>query len=649
MNEKGIFMLAVQISIYNLNENNFEYWNCALRSIGADILLISICEFFDEGEKRTETLERLKTSIAFFEEKGFTVAAWTSSLGYGGERAPSFYEKCTDRHLLTDFSGHTCGSVCTLDEKFTEYMCRNVRDFIRAGAKMILWDDDLVQSVRPGLVCACDEHLKLLSERTGKSFTRKTARELFTGEPLEERTAYIDLMGETLNDFCRKVRKAADELDPKVNMGLCASFTHFDIDGVYLEETLNILAGEGQKPFLRLSGAPYWSCFAPRYPGQNLNAVSEFLKMQYGWYENKGITILDENDCYPHDERLVPVSYVEMYDKISLTLPKLVRHKYILCFDPETSSRSYMKAHIRNMPDDEKIIGMARDMHPAGLRVYQSEHLIRSAELPADYPGDGRMMALFSQPYAGIFAANNSVCTTYSGGGTGIVFGESAKYLTEKELNAGLILDMKAALILEKSGVDTGLLKAEKISSPNAEIFGDVKEYFSEPDGEFCEAYLKDGAEILSFYESGGKKIPACWKYENKSCQRFAVYAFSGESLRGGITGGEPIAAFSPSRQTQLYEIYKFLSGKPLPAFAKGYYGLNIQCLVSSDQSEMTLVMCNMSRDGYYSPEIMLDGEYEIISQLKKDEWAVNSTTLTCEFFPACTYAAVKLRKKENI
>lgn len=640
-------MLATQISIGNLDENHLEYWHGALKSIGADILLISVCEFFDEGEARAETLGRLKKSIAFFEEKGFTVAVWTNSLGYGEKREGGFYGKYTDGHLLTDFSGHSCGAVCSLDEKFTQVMCRNVRDFIKAGARMILWDDDLVQSVRPGLVCACDKHLKLLSEKTGKSFTRETARDMFTGEPSEDRTAYIDLMGETLNGFCRKVRKAADELDPTVNMGLCASFTHFDIDGVYLEQTLNILAGKGQKPFLRLSGSPYWPCFAPRYPGQKLSGVAEFLKMQYGWYENKGITLLDENDCFPRDERIVPVSYVEMYDKISLTLPELVRHKYILCFDPETSSRAYMKAHIRNMPDDEKIIEMVKGMRPAGLRVYQAEHLLRTAELPASYPGDGRMMQMFSQPHAGIFAANNSVCTRYTGDGAGIVFGDSARCLTEKELGAGLILDIRAALLLENNGVDTGLMKAERIPSPDAEYFGKVQEKFSEPDGEFYRVFLKDEAKVLSYYEYEGKKIPACWEYENKSGQKFAVFAFSGTSVHGGITGGEPITAFSPSRQAQLYDIYKFISGRSLPVFAKGYYGLNIQCLVSSDENEMTLVMCNMSQDGFYTPEIELDEEYEIIRQLGKDEWTVNGTTLTCGFFPACTYAAVKLRLKK--
>ena len=59
-------MLAAQISIHNLKQNELDRYYEYLKKCGLDILLISCCEFFCEGEKRTEILTRMKNAIKYY-------------------------------------------------------------------------------------------------------------------------------------------------------------------------------------------------------------------------------------------------------------------------------------------------------------------------------------------------------------------------------------------------------------------------------------------------------------------------------------------------------------------------------------------------------------------------------------------------------
>lgn len=642
-------MLAAQISVYDLKEEQLEEYYGYIKKCGMDIMLISCCEFYCEGEERAKILGDMKRAIDYFESKGTEVFVWTSSLGYGGPRGKEFHSIFPSFTPLTDFEGGTQDVVCTLDRAHTEYMKRNVRDFIKAGAKTILWDDDLVQSVRPGLVCCCPEHLKKFYEKTGKSLTPAGCKKLFTGAPSADRNAYLAVMSESLNGFCREMRNAADETDPTVNMGLCASFTHYDIDVEDMAQTVDILKGKGCAPLLRFSGAPYWASFAPKYNGHELAGVIEFVKFQYGLYSHRGIRLMDENDCYPRDDRIVPASYVELYDKIMLTMPELIRHKYILCFSHDSGTRRYMNEHIRNIADDKKILSLTSGLEPCGLRVYRKEHILKDAVLPEEYPGNGKMFAKFSQPFEGIFAVLNSVPTKYQGKGAGIVFGDSAKQLSEEELSQGLILDMPAAMLIKERGTDTGFITAEKAPSPpSSEKFGNKAEAFYEPDGIFYKARLNENARVLSTFEADGEIFPACWLYEDENGKKFAVYAFDGYTLTYGKSGGTAGAVYSVQRQKQLAEIFGYLSGGTLPIYIEGQAGLYIQALSSADGNEKAFVLCNISPDRLpqVSPEIY--GGYELCGQLNEGQFEMLDGRLQCNGIPPFSYTAFRIKKGRN-
>ena len=110
--------------------------------------------------------------------------------------------------------------------------------------------------------------------------------------------------------------------------------------GVDMEELSRILAGPGHQPFLRLSGATYWPAVAPRFPGQTLGDVLDFVRMQAGWYRGRDIVLFDENDPYPRKSDIVPAAWCELYDKVMMAEGGVHRHKYMCCYQPQQPERA---------------------------------------------------------------------------------------------------------------------------------------------------------------------------------------------------------------------------------------------------------------------------------------------------------------------
>ena len=424
-----------------------------LKDSGADNVLITACEIFKEGEERKTFFADLKKNIEYYTEAGYEPGIWTNTLGWGSPREQDYFDKFENATLLTSFGGKTALAVCPLDEEFTLYMEKNMEDFAKTGTKLILIDDDLVLSVRPGFSCACELHRKEFAKMTGREWTGEEIKALFTGEPTEHRKAWMDLAGESLLNFCRRMRAAVDRVDPTIRMGLCASYTHFDMDGFNVRDIVNILAGEGNKPYFRLSGAAYWPVIAPRYDGMNISGVMEFVRMQSAWLDDTDIELLDENDSFPRTDE-VNAGYIETYDKVTLTQTRVHRLKYILHYGLDKSGElSFLNSHLKNIPNDEKIAKFFADKSPIGWRVFCAEQKIREAVLPEEYIGDFELLKIFSMPYSGTLAAVNGAPTKYSGNGPTIVFGEDARHLPDELAKEKILADRTAAKILAEKGI----------------------------------------------------------------------------------------------------------------------------------------------------------------------------------------------------
>lgn len=632
--------LVTQVPLEYLNESNKSDYVKRLKAADVDVVLVSLEDVFQTGAERDSLMACLKDAIDYFGKAGFEVGVWTNSLGYGAPR-PVLDSLCPGLRLLTDFTGRTADAVCTTDPVFREICCGIVRDFAKAGARFILMDDDLVQSVRPGFTCVCEGHLDLLEKKTGKRFTREQVRDLFTGNPSKERTDFMDVMGASLMDFCKSLRDAADEVNPEIVMGICSSFTHFDAEGVDMMELSNLLAGKGHKPFLRISGSPYWPIVAPRFIGQTLGDVTDFARMQIGWYRDRDIVLFDENDPYPRKSDVVPASFCELYDKVMIANGGINRHKYMFCYDPKEPDYAYLDAHLSSMKDDSALERMFSEKTPVGYRVWEPEHRLRGMALPEDYCGSNWMMVAASQSPAAAFLTANGVAARFEGGpesGTphacpGIAFGAQAALLPDEAIHGGLILDVPAALALQARGIDVGLASCELLPQvPEYESFGTASRPFGmAPEGDggtkeavsgsydgngasdykpmFCGGYYRiaaredvDSRAMSIFIGKDGERSPSCLACKTDD-GAFVIYAWDAQNML--FANKRPWAC--TERQEQLRFLFRAMAGESSllasPVCRDGLYLLPSQ---SEDGSHVSILICNMTSVDMHDATIQL-------------------------------------------
>jgi hypothetical protein len=456
--------LMVQFDGRDLAEVGCDRLLSGARLAGADAVQIERCDFYLDGEARAKALSALADEIRFFERAGYPVAVWTSSLGYGKMTDPDFLRRFPGYRPLRSFEGGTA-AVCSTDAVWRDAVAHNVRDFIKAGARVVLFDDDLVQACRPGICCVCEEHRRRIAERLGvESVTPEQMRDAYAGAPNPLRTACLDVMGETLTEFCRAMRAAADEIDPSVTLATCLSVSEYDLDGVDVPQMVRLLAGEGaQRLFVRMSGATYWT----RHPGnarnwgQGLGGVVEYIRWQAALLRADGIVPMDENDPYPRDVGVVPEGMCEAYDRAMAAEGGVIRNKYILRhnvkkgegIDPE-----YLAAHLAGRAETERIAALFDGAAPVGFEVFAPPHLVREATLPEPYAGRNRLLKLFAQPLAGILLSANGAPVRYDldSGAPLAAFGPAAAKLPAKWLSRGVVLDRDGERILRERGIDTG-------------------------------------------------------------------------------------------------------------------------------------------------------------------------------------------------
>ena len=454
--------LSVQFDRVDLAERGCAALADAARRAGADSIQIERCEFYLDGEARTKALKTLADEIRFFEGEGFPVAVWTTSLGYGRMTDPDFLRRFPNYQPLVAPNGSTA-AVCSTDAAWRDAVADNVRDFIRAGAKTILFDDDLVQACRPGVVCACEEHRRRIAARLGvASVTPEQMRDAYVGPPNPLRSACLDAMGESLMDFCRAMRAAADEVDPSVTLATCLSISQFDLDGVDVPEMVRLLAGQYcARPFVRLSGATYWPCHPgnSRNWGQGLGGVVEFIRWQAALMRAEGIVPMDENDPYPRDPSIVPAELCEAYDRAMIAEGGVIRNKYMLRHNYKTGKGidpAYLDAHLAGRDEADQLAAQFHDTTPIGFEIFAPPHFVRDATLPEPCADNRELLRLCTQPLAGILLAANGAPTRYDRdtGAPLAAFGPAAVTLPEAWLSRGVVLDCDGAAILRERGID---------------------------------------------------------------------------------------------------------------------------------------------------------------------------------------------------
>lgn len=550
------------------------------RLSGADRIFLCLGDVgrmpFEKGEFRTRIIDTFKEKIKYVKENGFEAGVWVGTLGFGTPTAHYNKDVAKKYTRIRSISGRVADdALCPLDEAFAEMTCEIIKELAQTGTDMIMLDDELCMSVRPGIGCACDLHLKKFREAVGENVSPEDlGYRIFSGKPNKYRDAWLTLMGDTLRHFCAKLRQAVDSVAPTVRLGFCAGYTSWDMEGADAIELTKILAGN-TKPFLRLTGAPYWIA-ARRFGRQTLQTVIETARMQYAWCKDSGIEIFTESDTYPRDRFHTPAAYSECFHLATLASDGADTLKYMYDYMCEPDfERGYVDAHIRNINLQKQITEFFANKAPLGIRVYQTMRKLQSADLGdclfnegelAPHDKEKLLMKQYMFPASQMLLTSNAIPTVYDGEGTcGIAFGENARALPKSAFNKGLILDVKAAKILTERGIDVGLESCERISGSFMELFlGESPDTDLFDTQHLYKAKLKSGTKIISRFKCGeffsNNTYPLAYLYENADRQRFLVYAFDAEEQTDSSS-----LYWSYGRGKQIANALEWLGGEALP------------------------------------------------------------------------------------
>lgn len=620
MNE---YKTAIPVMTGDKSTDEWKVTISELKRAEADFVFLVYYRTLENKSKKDEAIRVFVENKEILERAGFKVGAWfCPTVGYGS-RTPGDNDAERYYGRIVGALGESTHAFCPLCEEFCDDLYDEFARVAKTGVKHILLEDDFTLTggklwvASPG--CLCDEHLKVLSERTGEELTREKLTPYLTGGCSNKyRTEYLKLMAESLLKVAHGIERAVHTVAEDIRIGFSSNSASYTLEGASAFDIARTLAGN-LKPFVRLTAAPYWK------NGPSLNSVTETARMQGAWFSSRGIDVMTEGDTYPRPRFLVSAAELEMYDTIlradgnSDAILKYMLD-YTASADYETG---YVDFHAENKAVykeiSERFVG-----DNVGLKVFEYPHSTEVMDFDDsfDYMGlcDHGTLPFLSQ----WFVTDNSIPTTYGEtDGAALVFGTNALFLTDEDLNRGLILDVKAARILEERGVDVGFESIEETVKPSGEYFVDENDstvVSTEREGGFFKFRLKENAVVLSkFYVCGEilsvaarykeefDNFPSCYIYENENKQRFMIYTFAPTYVKSKSEWHNGIFR-NYYRQSQLIRGYEWLCGKPLPAVCEKNPGLYILC--KRDKNKLNVGIWNISNDKINNPTVVLDKEY---------------------------------------
>ncbi len=554
----------------------------------------------------------LKEAVEFWHAQGLEIGQWCGGLGMG-EPLPKACGGISPYRQIVDVEGRSLGrAFCPTDAAFTARNAERMRFYARAGVDIIMLDDDLCQSVRPGIGCCCEAHLAMLEKELGERLELDQIKKLcLSGAPSRYRDAWLKVQGDSLRAFCKAMRAAVDEINPEIRLGFCSGYTSWDLEGADAIELSRILAGN-TKPFVRLSAAPYWNSYAiDRFQGNSLIEVIENARLQASWIPEE-IEFFHEGDPYPRNRYHCAGATLECYD-LPLYADGIDGLKYMLNYSVDESPHPdhtcetiYQRAHDRHAPLREFLAAVFEGGRPAGVRILEYQRKFAHEDLPpyGDIEHRKVLMRHAFSPAAAM-AANLSLPTRYSGQyGAAFLFGANAKLAPDADLRRDLILDLPAARYLAARGIDTGLISAEPAEAPIYEQFGERKKVLNFQAGEYYKATLKEGANVQSLFLAEEEEYPASYRYKNEKGQRFLVFCFDAYSLRH-----DSDVFRSYYRERQIHNALHQWDPNLLPVVCPENPGLYI--LTKETPDGLAVLLVNISLDRIDRPKLFLSRRYQ--------------------------------------
>lgn len=425
-----------------------------LQKLGASRVNLCLGKYVSDGGKRADVMRALRENSDWFKARGLSACAWIWAFWGDDGMVRKF-------HRITDKNGSPRAFLCPLDEDFRKFAADYVADIARSGVDMILYDDDLAfrnDYTGRKVSCLCEKHLAAYRRELGEDVSPdEFCRRALTGGRSRWRDAWMKVNGDALLAFAKEVRAAADSVNPKLRIGLCSVMSVWDNDGTDAPTVARALAGPNTRPFLRLIGAPYWAVNRCLYDSRLQNVI-ELERMERSWV-GQGIEVVAEGDAFPRPRYNCPSSYLELFDMAIRADGRLDGiMKYALDYYRHVDyERGYTIRHQRNAKTFDWIMRNMSAKPAVGVRIYESLHKLRDAEIPEAVAGTTAIFQQFASSAAKLIA-DASIPTVYEGEGVcGAAFGENVKQVPKKAFARGLIIDRRGAELLEEMGVHVGL------------------------------------------------------------------------------------------------------------------------------------------------------------------------------------------------
>lgn len=520
-----------------------------LKKLGA--LRVNLCldKYVSDGDRRANVMLSLKENSDWFKAHGLSTCAWIWAFWGDDGMLRKF-------HRMTDKNGALRAFLCPIDEDFRKFAADYVAEMARTGVDMILYDDDFAyrnDATGTKVSCLCEKHLAAYRRELGEDISAdEFSRRVMTGGPNRWRDAWMKVNGEALLSFAKEMRAAADSVNPKLRLGLCSVMSVWDNDGTDAPTVARALAGPDTRPFLRLIGAPYWAVNRCLYDSRLQNVV-ELERMERSWV-GEGIEVVAEGDAFPRPRYNCPSSYLELFDMAIRADGRLDGiMKYALDYHHHVDyEMGYTIRHLRNAKAYDWIMRNMSAKPAVGVRIYESLHKLRDAEIPEAVAGTTAIFQQFASSAAKLIA-DASIPMVYEGEGVcGAAFGENVKQVPKEAFAHGLIIDRRGAELLEEMGIQVGLK------------------------------------------EKGGK-TPETFFHENADGGRFFVLNFDTRGAKG--------RGYDVSRM--LADAVQRLSGGKLPAYVNGNPDLYV--MAKRGGGETVVGLWNMFADSVLDGVVELD------------------------------------------
>ena len=216
------------------------------------------------------------------------------TIGHGSLWNPNFNRELDWQRTVRN-DGETTIRFCPMDPRFQEYISTAVRLVTEGEPDFLIIDDDCRLSFMPNsrlLECFCPQHTAFFNQKYGTNYTPEELRAAISRskafDPLQ--LQFVRSTGETVTNYVRLLRKAADDVLPEIPIILCGCNFDAGRSGVWASE----LAAKGQPSILRIGNSSYLEGAPREIVFRQADTARQKL------YCSDASLLLDEADTCPH-------------------------------------------------------------------------------------------------------------------------------------------------------------------------------------------------------------------------------------------------------------------------------------------------------------------------------------------------------------